>query len=77
MGLNTYLVVLVHPMPGPQVGTGSPEVADWWLESICFEDEETEAAAAPATTTDRTKTRNASFIFGYPSLKCQNKMLDY
>ena len=23
-----YLVVLVHPMPGPQVGTGRPAVAD-------------------------------------------------
>jgi hypothetical protein len=31
--------------------------------------EETETAAAPATTTDRTRTRKASFILGYPSLK--------
>ena len=71
-----YLVVLVQPMPGPHVGTGRPAVADWWLGSICFGLEETEAAAAPATTTERTKTRKASFIVGYPSRKDQNKMLD-
>lgn len=64
-----YFVVFVQPMPGPQVGTGSPAVADWWLEKERFGVEETEAAAAPATTTDRTKTRNASFIIGYPLRK--------
>jgi len=69
-------VVVVQPMPGPQVGVGSPAVADWWLEIICFGLDETEAAAAPATTTDRTIKRNASFMFGYPSQKSQNKMLD-
>jgi hypothetical protein len=52
-------------MPGPHVGVGSPAVADWWLEKAFFGVEETEAAAAPATTTDRTKTRMASFIVGY------------
>jgi hypothetical protein len=31
--------------------------------------EETEAAAAPATTTERINTRKMSFIFSYPSLK--------
>ena len=43
---------------------------------MCFGLEETEAAAAPATTTERTMTRKASFIVGYPSLKDLNKMLD-
>ena len=71
-----YLVVVVQPMPGPQVGVGNPAVADWWLEKVCFGVEETEAAAAPATTTDRTKTRKASFIFGYPSQKILYKILD-
>jgi hypothetical protein len=52
-------------------------VADWWLAKACFGLEETEAAAAPATTIDRRKTRRASFIVGYPSKKSLNKMLDY
>ena len=73
---GSYLVVLVQPMPGPQVGTGSPAVADWWLTKECFGVEETETAAAPATTTDRTKTRKASFIIGYPSQKELQKFLD-
>jgi hypothetical protein len=64
-------------MPGPQVGTGSPAVADWWLRKECFGLVETEAAAAPATTTDRTKTRNASFIVGYPSERISEKLVDY
>jgi hypothetical protein len=68
--------VVVHPIPGPQDGTGSPAVADWWLAKVCFGLEETEAAAAPATTTDRTKTRKASFILGYPSQKILYKILD-
>jgi len=51
-------------------------VADWWLAKVCFGLEETEAAAAPATTTDRTKTRKASFILGYPSQKILYKILD-
>jgi hypothetical protein len=63
-------------MPGPQVGVGSPAVADWWLEKLWFGLEETEAAAAPATTTDRTKTRKASFIVDYPSQKILYKLLD-
>ena len=63
-------------MPGPQEGTGRPDVAVWWLEKVCFGVEETEAAAAPATTTDRTKTRKASFIVGYPSQKILYKILD-
>jgi hypothetical protein len=63
-------------MPGPQVGVGNPAVADWWLAKVCFGVEETEAAAAPATTTDRTKTRKASFILGYPSQKILYKILD-
>jgi hypothetical protein len=44
---------------------------------MCFGLEETEAAAAPATTAESTKTRKASFIVGYPSSESQNKMLDY
>jgi len=63
--------------PGPQEGTGKPAVADWWLEKARFGVEETEAAAAPATTTDRTKTRMASFIIGYPSQKSLYKKLNY
>jgi len=63
--LASYL--LVGHMPGPQRGTGSPAVADWWLATTCFED--TEAAAAPATTTESTTTRKASFISGYPLRK--------
>ena len=70
-----HFVVLVQPMPGPQVGTGSPAVADWWLENVCFGVEETEAAAAPATTTESTKTRKASFIIGYPLRKCRYNLL--
>jgi hypothetical protein len=63
-------------MPGPHVGVGSPAVADWWLKNEWFGFEETEAAAAPATTTDRTKTRKASFIFSYPSQKWLQKLID-
>jgi hypothetical protein len=63
-------------MPGPQVGVGSPEVADGGLAKVCFGLEETEAAAAPATTTDRTRTRKASFIVGYPSQRILYKILD-
>ena len=63
-------------MPGPQVGTGSPAVADWWLMKECLGVVEKEAAAAPATTTDRTKTRKASFILGYPSQEILYKILD-
>ncbi len=62
-------------MPGPQTGTGKPAVADWWLENVCFGVEETEAAAAPATTTDRTRTRKASFIIGYPTEKSLQNFL--
>ena len=61
-------------MPGPQVGTGSPALAAWWLAKACFGVEETEAAAAPATTTDRMRTRKASFIVSYPSWKNLLKM---
>jgi hypothetical protein len=66
---------LVQPMPGPQTGTGSAAAAAWWLTNECFGVEVTEAAAAPATTTDRTTTRKASFIIGYPSLENRNKIV--
>jgi hypothetical protein len=39
-------------------------VADWWLGMATVL--EVEAAAAPATTTNRAKMRMASFIFGNP-----------
>jgi hypothetical protein len=39
-------------------------VADWWLGMALVVGDETEAAAAPATTTDRAKMRIASFIVG-------------
>jgi len=57
---------LFGQIPGPQRGMGRPAVADWWLGTICFGFEETEAAAAPATTTESTRTRKASFISSYP-----------
>jgi hypothetical protein len=56
-------------MPGPQPGTGKPEVAERWLAIACLGAEEKEAAAAPATTTERIRTWNASFIVSYPSLE--------
>ena len=52
-------------MPGPQPGTGSSEVADWWLAiTWVVEEEETEAAAMPAKTIESATIRIASFIFG-------------
>jgi hypothetical protein len=54
-------------MPGPQPGVGKPEVAERWLAKALFGVEETEAAAAPATTTERINTRKMSFIISYPS----------
>jgi hypothetical protein len=48
-------------------GTGSEPVADWWLAKTRELDDESEAAAAPAKTTDRAKIRMASFIVGYLS----------
>jgi hypothetical protein len=49
-------------IPGPQRGTGISEVVAWWLGRMRALEDETEAAAAPATTTDRAKMRIASFI---------------
>ena len=60
-------------MPGPHAGTGSPEVAERWLTTACFGAEEIEAAAAPATTTERIRAWNASFIISYPSRKNLNQ----
>jgi len=53
-------------MPGPHVGVGSWAVADWWLGMACVVEDETEAAAAPAKTTARAKTRIASFMVSNP-----------
>jgi hypothetical protein len=50
---------------GPQPGPGKPAVADWWLGMATVL--EVEAAAAPATTTNRAKMRMVSFIVGNPS----------
>jgi len=44
-----------QPIPGPQQGIGRLEVADWWLAMAVMVLGATEAAAAPATTTDRAK----------------------
>jgi hypothetical protein len=52
-------------MCGPQVGTGKVSVADWWLRIAWVEEEESEAAAAPAITTDNAKMRTASFMMSY------------
>jgi len=50
--------------PGAHHGIGLLAVADWWLGMALVVGDETEAAAAPATTTDRAKMRIASFIVG-------------
>ena len=52
-------------MCGPHPGTGRADVADW-LEMARGVEEETEAAAAPATTTDKAKIRMASFMIDDP-----------
>jgi hypothetical protein len=62
-------VVVEQPIPGPQPGTGKPEVAERWLVNTCFGVDVTEAAATPATTTEKTNTRKMSFIISYPSVK--------
>jgi hypothetical protein len=41
-------------------------VADWWLGTMGAVLGATAAAAAPATTTDRAKTRKANFMAGNP-----------
>jgi hypothetical protein len=41
-------------------------VADWWLGTMVVVLGATAAAATPATTTDRAKTRRASFMAGNP-----------
>jgi hypothetical protein len=53
--------------PGAQSGIGILAVADWELGKAGLEEDETEAAAAPAKTTDNAKMRIASFIIGNPS----------
>lgn len=50
--------------PGTQSGIGRLWVADWWLGFAFVTSEETEATAIPANTTDRVRTRMASFIVG-------------
>jgi hypothetical protein len=52
-------------MPGPQVGTGSPAVADWWLAMAVEVEEERPAAAAPAMTRERAKMRTTSFMISF------------
>lgn len=47
---------------GPHIGMGIAEVADWRLVKVWVVDDETEAAAAPATTTLRAKMRTTSFM---------------
>ena len=49
-------------IPGPHTGPGIPAETAWRLGVMCEEDEDTEAAAAPARTTVRPKIRIASFI---------------
>jgi hypothetical protein len=57
-------------MLGPQEGTGKllgvgiPPPIAWWLGRRRAFGDETEAAAAPAKTTERTAMRIASFIVG-------------
>ena len=53
-------------MFGPHCGTGKLAVADWWLGMACVVEDETEAAAAPAKTTARAKTRRICFMVGNP-----------
>ena len=48
-------------------GIGRADVADWWLGRACVVEDEMEAAAAPATTTESAKIRTASFMISYPS----------
>jgi hypothetical protein len=45
---------------------GRLEVADWWLGMAGVVEDEREAAAAPAKTTDRAKTRMTSFMVIIP-----------
>ena len=53
--------------PGAHRGTGILAVAACELANGCTADEETEAAATPAKTTERAAMRTASFIFGNSS----------
>lgn len=65
MSLPSNYLVCGHPgTPGPHVGVGNAEVADWWLARTLGALEERAAAAAPANTTDRAKMRMASFMIG-------------
>jgi hypothetical protein len=41
---------------------GKRDVADWWLARGLVEADDSEAAAKPATTTRRARTRTMSFI---------------
>jgi hypothetical protein len=52
-------------IPGPQVGVGNDAVADWWLGRAGAVLGEVAAALTPATTTQKAKTRMASFMVGY------------
>jgi len=45
---------------------GRVAVADWWLRTTLIGEEETEAAAAPAITTERAKMRTTSFMMSNP-----------
>jgi hypothetical protein len=53
-------------MPGPHAGIGMLSVAAWWLRTAWVEEDDTEAAAAPATTTERAKMRTMVFMSGKP-----------
>ena len=50
--------------PGAHSGIGKWAVADCWLGMALVVDDEMEAAAAPAKTTDKAMMRMASFMVG-------------
>jgi hypothetical protein len=50
--------------PGAHSGIGSVAVADWWLANGLDVEEETDAAATPAKTTDSAKIRMAILMVG-------------
>jgi hypothetical protein len=51
---------------GPHAGIGKLALADWWPTKVFELDEDTDAAAKPATTTQTAKARMMSFMIGNP-----------